>query len=68
MLSRHGVSKLEGSLRLQTSRTASEIVASPPLCVLLGNHSSGKSSFVNHLLGQAIQVSFRRGLANARDR
>jgi hypothetical protein len=27
----------------------------PPLVLLLGNHSSGKSTFVNHLLGGAIQ-------------
>lgn len=27
----------------------------PPMVLLLGNHSSGKSSFVNHLLGTDIQ-------------
>jgi len=27
----------------------------PPLVLLLGNHSSGKSTFVNHLLGSAVQ-------------
>ena len=26
-----------------------------PLVLLLGNHSSGKSSFINHLIGQKVQ-------------
>jgi GTPase SAR1 family protein len=30
-------------------------VASTPTVLCLGNHSSGKSSFINHLLGAAIQ-------------
>ncbi|MEO0960562.1 MAG: dynamin family protein, partial [Pseudomonadota bacterium] len=27
----------------------------PPLVLFLGNHSSGKSTFVNHLLGTEVQ-------------
>jgi GTPase SAR1 family protein len=28
-----------------------------PFCLLVGNHSSGKSSFINYVLGQSIQKS-----------
>ncbi len=36
----------------------------PPLVLLLGNHSAGKSSLINHLLGQDIQ---RTGVAPTDD-
>ncbi len=38
--------------------------ASTPVVLFLGNHSSGKSSFINHLLGQPIQAT---GLAPTDD-
>ncbi|TVR44357.1 MAG: GTPase [Planctomycetota bacterium] len=38
--------------------------ASPPTILLLGNHSSGKSSLINHLLGKSIQ---RTGIAPTDD-
>jgi GTP-binding protein EngB required for normal cell division len=31
------------------------IIKAKPMVLLLGNHSSGKSSFINHLLGQEVQ-------------
>ncbi len=39
-------------------------IAGPPMVLFLGNHSSGKSTFVNHLLGQAVQ---KTGLAPTDD-
>ena len=39
-------------------------IQGPPTVLLLGNHSSGKSTFINHLLGQEIQ---RTGLAPTDD-
>ncbi|MGE3309867.1 MAG: dynamin family protein [Limisphaerales bacterium] len=38
--------------------------ASTPVVLFLGNHSSGKSSFINHLLGQSVQAT---GLAPTDD-
>ena len=38
--------------------------SSPPTILLLGNHSSGKSSMINHLLGRGIQ---RTGIAPTDD-
>ena len=35
----------------------SEIITSRPMVLLLGNHSSGKSSFVNFLVGAEVQKS-----------
>lgn len=39
-------------------------IAGPPTILFLGNHSSGKSTFINHLLGTAIQ---KTGLAPTDD-
>ena len=39
-------------------------LAAPPLVLLLGNHSSGKSSLINHLLGRDVQ---RTGVAPTDD-
>ena len=39
-------------------------IAGPPTVLLLGNHSSGKSTFINHLLGEDIQ---KTGLAPTDD-
>ena len=39
-------------------------VAGAPCVLVLGNHSSGKSSFINHLLGKTVQ---RTGLAPTDD-
>jgi GTP-binding protein EngB required for normal cell division len=33
------------------------IIKAKPMVLLLGNHSSGKSSFINYLLGQEVQES-----------
>ncbi|EKX54199.1 hypothetical protein GUITHDRAFT_160834 [Guillardia theta CCMP2712] len=35
----------------------SEIITSRPMVLLLGNHSSGKSSFINFLVGSEVQKS-----------
>ena len=43
---------------------ANAVLMTPPLVLLLGNHSSGKSSFINHLLGRKIQ---RTGVAPTDD-
>lgn len=39
-------------------------IGGPPMVLIIGNHSSGKSSFINHLLGEAIQTT---GLAPTDD-
>jgi GTP-binding protein EngB required for normal cell division len=39
-------------------------IKGPPTVLLLGNHSSGKSTFINHLLGEDVQ---RTGLAPTDD-
>ena len=39
-------------------------IQGPPIVLMLGNHSSGKSSFINYLLGQEIQ---KTGLAPTDD-
>ncbi|MHC4606679.1 MAG: dynamin family protein, partial [Planctomycetota bacterium] len=39
-------------------------IAGPPTVLLLGNHSSGKSTFINHLLGADVQ---KTGLAPTDD-
>lgn len=39
-------------------------ISGPPLVLMLGNHSSGKSSFVNYLLGEEVQ---KTGLAPTDD-
>ena len=39
-------------------------ITAPPMVLLLGNHSSGKSSLINHLLGRKIQ---RTGVAPTDD-
>ena len=39
-------------------------IGGPPLVLIVGNHSSGKSSFINHLLGDAVQTT---GLAPTDD-
>lgn len=44
--------------RMELSSEAT--LRSPPLVLLLGNHSSGKSSMINHLLGREVQ---RTGVA-----
>jgi hypothetical protein len=32
-----------------------------PFCLVLGNHSSGKSSFINHVLGRKVQTAGENG-------
>ncbi len=39
-------------------------ISGPPMVLVIGNHSSGKSSFINHLLGESIQTT---GLAPTDD-
>lgn len=39
-------------------------VGGPPLVLIIGNHSSGKSSFINHVLGAGVQTT---GLAPTDD-
>ncbi len=39
-------------------------IGGPPMVLVIGNHSSGKSSFINHLLGETIQTT---GLAPTDD-
>ena len=39
-------------------------ISGPPVVLILGNHSSGKSTFINHLLGREIQ---KTGLAPTDD-
>ena len=39
-------------------------ITAPPMVLLLGNHSSGKSSWINHLLGRKVQ---RTGVAPTDD-
>ena len=39
-------------------------IGGPPMVLIIGNHSSGKSSFINHLLGESIQTT---GLAPTDD-
>ncbi|MEZ4431426.1 MAG: dynamin family protein [bacterium] len=39
-------------------------VGGPPMVLIIGNHSSGKSSFINHLLGKPVQTT---GLAPTDD-
>lgn len=39
-------------------------ITGPPLVLILGNHSSGKSSFINYLLGEEVQ---KTGLAPTDD-
>lgn len=39
-------------------------VGGPPMVLIIGNHSSGKSSFINYLLGQPVQTT---GLAPTDD-
>jgi hypothetical protein len=39
-------------------------ITGPPLVLMLGNHSSGKSSFINYLLGEEVQ---KTGLAPTDD-
>ena len=39
-------------------------ISGPPLVLMLGNHSSGKSSFINYLLGEEVQ---KTGLAPTDD-
>lgn len=46
------------------SRPSTGEVAGAPMVLLLGNHSSGKSTFINHLLGAEIQ---KTGLAPTDD-
>lgn len=43
---------------------ASAEVGGPPMVLLVGNHSSGKSTFINHLLGEEVQST---GLAPTDD-
>ncbi|MCA9544440.1 MAG: dynamin family protein [Myxococcales bacterium] len=50
--------------RQRVSLLEEPVLRAPPFVLLLGNHSSGKSSLVNHLLGQDIQ---RTGVAPTDD-
>ena len=51
--------------RFAFSRRQSEgEIKGPPLALMLGNHSSGKSSFINYLLGEEVQTT---GLAPTDD-
>ena len=53
---------LADSLRVELMPSAR--LRAPPTVLLLGNHSSGKSSTINHLLGRDIQ---RTGVAPTDD-
>jgi GTP-binding protein EngB required for normal cell division len=41
--------------QLKLHLSPKSIIKAKPMVLLLGNHSSGKSSFINHLLGQEVQ-------------
>jgi hypothetical protein len=50
--------------RLQIELSPRSSLTAPPMVLMLGNHSSGKSSMINHLLGRNIQ---RTGVAPTDD-
>jgi hypothetical protein len=58
------IAPLEHRFAYQAGPTPGEI-GGGPLAILLGNHSSGKSTFINHLLGQQLQST---GMAPTDDR
>ena len=60
---RETVDPLEARFAFEKRPTSGE-VAGAPMVLLLGNHSSGKSTFINHLLGAEIQ---KTGLAPTDD-
>jgi hypothetical protein len=57
------VDPLEGSFAFEKRPGRGEI-GGAPMVLFLGNHSSGKSTFINHLLGQPVQ---KTGLAPTDD-
>jgi len=57
------VDPLEGKFAFEKRPGRGEL-GGAPLVLFLGNHSSGKSSFINHLLGQPVQ---KTGLAPTDD-
>lgn len=60
---RETVDPLEARFAFEKRPTSGE-VSGAPMVLLLGNHSSGKSTFINHLLGAEIQ---KTGLAPTDD-
>ncbi len=60
---REAISPVAGRFSFPTAPTAGEI-SGPPTVLLLGNHSSGKSTFINFLLGAGVQ---KTGLAPTDD-
>jgi GTP-binding protein EngB required for normal cell division len=62
-LYRESVDPLDAAFAFEKRPGEGEL-GGPPMVLFLGNHSSGKSTFINHLLGQAVQ---KTGLAPTDD-
>ncbi len=62
-LYREALDPLGEHLAYERSPLGAEITG-PPMVLMVGNHSSGKSSFLNHLLGEDVQMT---GLAPTDD-
>ena len=60
---RDAVDPLGEKFAFEKRPSAGEI-SGPPMVLFLGNHSSGKSTFINHLMGSAVQ---KTGLAPTDD-
>ena len=63
LLYRESVDPLANKFAFEKRPDEGEI-AGPPTVLILGNHSSGKSTFINHLLGASVQ---KTGLAPTDD-
>ncbi|MHC5068383.1 MAG: dynamin family protein, partial [Planctomycetota bacterium] len=61
-LRRRALQPVADNQRMELAAEAA--LTTPPLVLILGNHSSGKSSLINHLLGSQVQ---RTGVAPTDD-